>query len=325
MTDSIFPLQVWPEGIAQASVPANENALREEALRRPCLGVENSVADPDDGALYIVGDTPADDFSTFAENELAFARVTIDGTSWHHWQPTDGLRVWMDDGSQKVYVGGSTNEWQDVASGGAAEDVSYDNATSGLAATNVQDAIDELAAETGGSTQGKQAIYVSAAAMRPSVSGGCATLAAIATSANQPDILTLDFDKDTDEFAQFGLVMPKKWNAGTMTARFHWTHGATTTNFAVVWGLQAVAVSNDDAIGAAYGTAVTVTDTGGTTNDFYTSDESSAMTAAGSPAKEDMVYFRVYRDADAGGDTLAVDAKLIGVTLYVTTDADTDA
>lgn len=180
-------------------------------------------------------------------------------------------------------------------------------------------------AASGGSTQGKQAIYVAAAAMRPSVTGGCAALAAAATSANQPDLLTLDFDPATDEFAQFGLVMPKKWNAGTMTARFHWVHGATTTNFDVVWGIQALAVGNDDTIDAAYGTAVTVTDTGGTTNDLYTSDETSVMTAAGSPVKEDLVYFRVYRDADAGGDTLAVDAKLIGVTLFVTTDADTDA
>lgn len=296
MSDPIFPLQEWPEGIAQASVPANENALRNEALRRPCLGVSNNVSTPNDGDLYIVGSAPTGSFATFTENDLAFARVSVDGTSWHHWAPTDGLRVWLEDDSQLVYVGESTNEWQAAGGGGG-----------------------------GGSTQGKQAIYVAAAAMRPSVSGGCAALAAAATSSNQPDLLTLDFDAATDEFAQFGLVMPKKWNAGTMTARFHWTHGSTTTNFAVVWGIQAVAVSNDDAIGVAYGTAVTVTDTGGTTNDFYTSDESSAMTAAGTPAKEDMVYFRVYRDADAGGDTLAVDAKLIGVTLYVTTDADTDA
>lgn len=293
MSDPIFPLQEWPEGIAQASVPANENALRVEALRRPCLGTANNVTTAYDGDLYIVGSSPTGNFATFTPNDLAFARVTDDGTSWYHWFPTDGLRVWLDSGSQLVYVGESTNAWESVG--------------------------------TGGSTQGKQAIYVAAAAMRPSVTGGCAALAAAATSANQPDLLTLDFDASTDEFAQFGLVMPKKWNAGTMTARFHWTHGSTTTNFAVVWAIQALAVSNDDAIGASYGTAVTVTDTGGTTNDFYTSDESSSMTAAGSPAKEDMVYFRVYRDADAGGDTLAVDAKLIGVTLYVTTDADTDA
>lgn len=172
---------------------------------------------------------------------------------------------------------------------------------------------------------GKQAIYIAAGAMRPSVSGGCAVLAAAATTANRPDILSLDFDPATDEFAQFGFVMPKKWNEGTVTARFHWTHGATTTNFAVIWGLQAVAVSNDDTIDVAYGTAVTVTDTGGTTNDLYTSDETSAITVAGTPAAEDMVYFRVYRDADAGGDTLAVDAKLLGITLYITIDANTDA
>lgn len=148
MTDPILPLQIWPEGIAQASVPANENALRNEALRRPCLGIEDDVADPVDGDLYIVGSTPTGDFATFTENDLVFARVTDDGTSWHAWAPTDGLRVWMADGSQKFYVGESTNEWQDAgASGGAAADVSYSNTTSGLTATDVQSAIDELASD----------------------------------------------------------------------------------------------------------------------------------------------------------------------------------
>ena len=121
MSDTILPFQEWPEGIAQASVPANENSLRNEALRRPCLGISNNVASPADGDLYIVGDTPTGNFSTFNENDLAFARVTDDGTSWYAWAPTDGLRVWMDDGSQKVYVGESTSEWQDVASGGISD------------------------------------------------------------------------------------------------------------------------------------------------------------------------------------------------------------
>jgi hypothetical protein len=117
MSDTILPFQEWPEGIAQASVPANENSLRNEALRRPCLGISNNVTSPADGDLYIVGDAPTGNFSTFNENDLAFARVTVDGTSWYAWSPTDGLRVWMDDGSQKVYVGESTADWQDVTSG----------------------------------------------------------------------------------------------------------------------------------------------------------------------------------------------------------------
>lgn len=45
-----------------------------------------------------------------------------------------------------------TSSLANVATTGAAEDVSYDNAVSGLAATDVQAAIDELAAAPGGST-----------------------------------------------------------------------------------------------------------------------------------------------------------------------------
>lgn len=177
----------------------------------------------------------------------------------------------------------------------------------------------------GGGTVGKQSIYIAAGGISPSVSGGSAALAAIASAANQPDIVTLNFDSTTQEFAQFSFVMPKKWNRGTITFKAHWSHAATTTNFGVAWSLQALAVSDDDAIAAAFGTEQVVTDTGGTTNDLYTTAESSAITVAGSPAAEDMVFFRVARVPANGSDTLAIDARLHGLTLYITTDAETDA
>lgn len=190
--------------------------------------------------------------------------------------------------------------------------------------TNGAGANPEWAAAASG-TSGKHAIYVAAGSMRPSVTGGCAALAGIASAANQPDIVTLDFDTTTQEYAQFGVVMPKSWNEGTVTFRAHWSHAATTTNFGVVWDLQAVAVSDDDAIAVAFGTAQTSTDTGGTTNDVYTSPESSAITVAGTPAAEDMVFFRLSRVTGNGSDTMAIDARLHGITLYITTDAETDA
>ena len=178
---------------------------------------------------------------------------------------------------------------------------------------------------SGGSTVGRHAIYVAAAGMRPSASGGCAALDNIATSANQPDLQTLNFDATTAEYAQFALVMPKKWNKGTVTFKPHWSHAATTTNFGVVWSLQAVAVGNDDAIATNFGTAQSSTDTGGTTNDMYTGPESSAITVAGSPGDEEMLFFRIARLPGDSGDTMAVDARLHGLTLYVTTGSDTDA
>jgi hypothetical protein len=172
---------------------------------------------------------------------------------------------------------------------------------------------------------GRHAIWVSAAAMQPSASGGCAALAAVALSAGQPDLVTLDFDATTQEYAQFSITMPKSWNEGTVTFSAVWSHPATTTNFGVVWDLQAVAVSDDDTIAASFGTAQTSTDTGGTTNDLYKSPESSAITVAGTPAAEDTVFFRLSRVTGNGSDNMAVDARLHGIVLYVTTDAGNDA
>lgn len=177
----------------------------------------------------------------------------------------------------------------------------------------------------GGSTQGRHAVHVTAGAMVPSLSGGCASLNRTSTSGNQPDIVSLDFDPVVTESAQFALVMPRKWNEGTVTFRAHWSHSIATTNFGVAWLLQAVAIGDDDPIAATYGTAQRVTDTGGTTNDFYTTAESAVITIAGTPQPEDCVFFRIYRDPSDVADTLAIDARLLGITLYITTNADTDA
>ncbi|MBK8772749.1 MAG: hypothetical protein IPM06_20295 [Rhizobiales bacterium] len=181
------------------------------------------------------------------------------------------------------------------------------------------------AGTSGVSPVGRHAVYVSAAAMQPSAVAGCAPLAIVATSANNPDILSLDFDTTTQEYAQFSLAMPKSWNRGTVSFSPIWSHAATATNFGVVWDLQAVAVSNDDPIAVAYGTAQTSTDTGGTTNDLYRGPESAAITIAGTPAESDMVFFRLSRVTGNGSDTMAIDARLHGVDLFITTEAATDA
>jgi len=165
-----------------------------------------------------------------------------------------------------------------------------------------------------------RSFFVPAAAIRPSSTGGCAALALVATAANQPDISSLDFDATTAEYAQFWIRMPKSWNEGTITASFIWSHAATTTNFGVKWGIQAVAVSDGDSMAAAYGTAQEVADTGGTTNTLYVSAKTSAITIAGTPAAEDFVAFRVYRLPTDAADTMAVDARLMGVNIYFTTD-----
>ena len=68
-----------------------------------------------------------------------------------------------------------------------------------------------------------------------------------------------------------------------------------------------------------------VTDTLLTANDLHVSSESSAITIGGTPAEGDAVYFEITREVANGSDTLGVDARLLGVHVYITSNASTDA
>lgn len=171
---------------------------------------------------------------------------------------------------------------------------------------------------------GRHALWVPVDAMIVRLTNGPGA-SVTETTTNKVMMRTLDFDAGTPEYAQWRMVMPKSWNEGTITFKPRWTHGSTTTNFKVSWGLQAVAISDDDASDAAFGTAQYSNDTGGTTGDIYAGPESAAITIAGTPQAEDVVVFQVLRKADdATNDTLAVDALLLGITIYLTTDVPTD-
>ena len=175
-----------------------------------------------------------------------------------------------------------------------------------------------------GGTEGKQTIWVPAAAMRPTVSNGCAALVDVETTAGRPDMQVLDFDATADEHAQFSVAFPKQWNEGTVTFKAFWTTTATDTD-GVAWGLQGVACSDGDTIDVAYGTGVVVTDAGqSTAEDLYVTSESGAVTIAGTPAEGDACFFRVYRDVSDAADTMTEDARLIGIQLFWTQAAMAD-
>ena len=172
---------------------------------------------------------------------------------------------------------------------------------------------------------GKQTIWVPAAAMRPTASNGCAAITDVESTSGRPDMQVLDFDATADEHAQFQVSFPKSWNEGTVTFQAYWTTTATDTD-GVAWGLQGVAVSDNDTIDVAYGTAIIVTDDAlGAAEDLMVTAESSAITIAGTPAVGDLCFFRVYRDVSDANDDMAEDARLIGVKVFFTTDGINDA
>lgn len=169
---------------------------------------------------------------------------------------------------------------------------------------------------------GKEELYFPAVSMTPATTNGAAS-GSVETTTNKVMIETLDFDASADEYAQFSFRAPKNWNLSTLTFVPVWSHPSTATNFGVAWAIQAVAIGNDDAMDAAFGAAAVVTDDGGTTDDAYVGAESASVTVAGTPAEGDLIVVQVFRDVSDAGDDLAVDARLHGITLYLTTNAPT--
>jgi hypothetical protein len=176
-----------------------------------------------------------------------------------------------------------------------------------------------------GTTVGLQTIWIPALAMVSPTTNG-AEAAAVETTAVKPEMKVLDFDSSTIEYAQFSIAMPKSWDEGTVTAKFYWTH-ATAVATDVMWAIQGVCISDNDTIDATFGTAIVVTDTfHNAAEDLAISPATTAITLGGSPAEDDLAYFQVYRAATTAGDTTnSTDARLIGVKILFTTNAENDA
>jgi len=173
-----------------------------------------------------------------------------------------------------------------------------------------------------GNVVGKQTMWIPAAAMYPNTTSGCAALAQVELS-NGPEIKVLDFDTSSDEHAQFTVAFPKLWNEGTVTFQAFFTVTGTNAG-TVAWGLSGVAFADNGDQNTAFGTNVVATAKAhsGTSNDLDVSAESGAVTIAGSPGVDELVYFQIMRDVSA--DDQSGDARLLGIKLFFTTDALTD-
>lgn len=208
-------------------------------------------------------------------------------SGWKFITPREGMTLWVND-EDKIY--------------------SYNGSSWAAQSSNI----------------GKRALYIPATQMYPAGASSCAPLATLWMGSSSPTIAYLAFDPSTTEVAEFTVSMPKRWNVGTISASIEWSHAATTTNFGVVWLVQAMAIGDGDNMATAYASSTTLSDTGGNTDRLYKTAESSAFTIENSPAALDTVFFRILRDAANGGDTLAIDARLHGVNLYYTASAATD-
>ena len=171
---------------------------------------------------------------------------------------------------------------------------------------------------------GKESMWIPALAMNPTVTNGCASHATVETTSGRPDMIVLDFDKDSDEFAQFSIAFPKSWDEGTITYQVYWAGIAATTG--VAWTLAGVAVSNNETIDVAFGTAVFIQDDAqGAVEEVCVTAESGAVTIAGTPAADDLCFFAISRDVSDSNDDMAGDARLLGIKIFFNTDTKNDS
>ena len=173
------------------------------------------------------------------------------------------------------------------------------------------------------STAGVQNMWIPATAMTPRDNAGCASIATVAAGTNgRPDFHVLDFDKDSDEHAQFMVAMPKSWDGGNINYYVYWIGIAATTG--VAWGLQALSLNDNEEFDQAYGTAVIVQDDSqGDATELLVSAKSGDVACGG--ADGDLVCFQFYRDVSDGNDDMSGDARLVGILVEYTTTAATDA
>jgi hypothetical protein len=164
-----------------------------------------------------------------------------------------------------------------------------------------------------GQEVGYETIWIPAAAMRSTATNG-ATYLETEYATNDINLGHLDFDGATEEFAEFQFPMPENWDRGTIKAKFFWSSASgSTAGDTVEWEIAAGALSDNDAIDAALGTAQVISDAlladnGG---DLQVSGATPAITVGGTPALGDMIHFKVSRNV-GGTDDMTEDAWLFG-------------
>ena len=168
---------------------------------------------------------------------------------------------------------------------------------------------------------GNQTAWIPASAMFPQTTNGCAPLVQVEITANRPELMVLDFDGTSVEWAQFKVVFPGSYNSGTITYRVFWTSTATDTD-GVAWQLSGVSPGDGNGIAStAFGTAVVVTDSAQSiANLMYMSSVSSAVTVTAATTNR-VAWLRIGRDPDNGSDTMAEDARLIGLYVLYTSNS----
>ena len=173
--------------------------------------------------------------------------------------------------------------------------------------------------------QGKHTMWIPSSAMTPLTTNGCSDLTLVEMTATRPELQVLDFAADAPDYAQFTVAFPKSWNEGTVTFQPFWTVTGTDGG-GVNWTLTGISIADNGIINSGYPSAATQASKAhsGTSNDLNVSVESGTLTITNA-AVDTVTYFKIARNTADGGDDQTGVARLIGIKMFYTTDAENDA
>ena len=161
-------------------------------------------------------------------------------------------------------------------------------------------------------------ILTAAGAIVPTASGAAKTQ----VDGTNHSYYVLDFDASSDEAAFWQWTMPDSYDDGSIDITYYWEAGATSGDSIFCFQAKGLSANGAEDIDSALSSAVCETDTAqGNANDLASMTETNATSnfTAGEYAT-----FKVFRDADAGGDTMTGDARLVKVKIEygVATESD---
>lgn len=167
--------------------------------------------------------------------------------------------------------------------------------------------------------QGLHTIWIPAVAMTPDVNNPPETTSLNYTSSFGTHY-TLQFDETIPEYCWFTIQLPKSWDESTINAQVLWTSISGAGN--VVWQIATASFADGGAMDSQNLADIFITDTSQGNNNLAKSP--NAALNATSPASENLITFRIARDAANGSDTLVNDAALVGIRLQYNVDAGND-
>jgi len=136
--------------------------------------------------------------------------------------------------------------------------------------------------------------------------------------------LCIPFDKDNDEFLNFLLGMPKRYDKASVHIKYAWTAIAASTG-SVVWSCAINGLDDGDTLGANPSAGVSnVADVWTANNRLYKTAWDEVAILGSMSDENGALEMQIGRDANNGSDTLNADAYLLGVWLRWTAYVEMD-